>query len=84
MLLLLSLNGWNRCNFEQYPKCYILLNREIEAEESGIEGILNRLEKHRNNSFGRGFGEKEDCISSDNDKDKEKWEHRTTADGVSK
>ncbi|KAK2428725.1 protein PTST, chloroplastic [Trifolium repens] len=55
---------------------------EIEAEESGIEGILNRLEKHRNSSFGRGFGEKEDCISSDNDKDKEKWEHRTTADGV--
>ncbi|WJX62412.1 hypothetical protein P8452_47411 [Trifolium repens] len=55
---------------------------EIEAEESGIEGILNRLEKHRNNSFGRGFGEKEDCISSDNDKDKEKWEHRTTAEGV--
>jgi hypothetical protein len=45
---------------------------EIEAEESGIEGILNRLEKHRNSSFGRGFGEKEDCISSDNDKDKEK------------
>ncbi|CAJ2647836.1 unnamed protein product [Trifolium pratense] len=55
---------------------------EIEAEESGIEGILNRLEKHRNSSFGRGFGEKEDCISSDNDKDKEKWEHRTTTDGV--
>ncbi|MCI50059.1 5'-AMP-activated protein kinase subunit beta-2, partial [Trifolium medium] len=57
---------------------------EIEADESGIEGILNRLERHRNSSFGRGFGEKGDCIQSDNDKDKEKWEHRTTADGVSK
>ncbi|XP_058777244.1 protein PTST homolog 2, chloroplastic [Vicia villosa] len=55
---------------------------EIEVEESGIEGILNRLEKHRNNSFGRRFGEKEDVISSNNNKDKEKWDHRTTIDGA--
>ncbi|KAL5100356.1 hypothetical protein RYX36_004683 [Vicia faba] len=57
---------------------------EIVVEESGIEGILNRLEKHRNSSFGRGFGEK-DVISPDNnnkDKDEDKWDHRTPMDGV--
>jgi hypothetical protein len=64
--------------------CYILLNRDIEAEESGIEGILNRLEKYRNSSFGLGFGEKEVGFSSDNKKDKEERDHRTIKDGVSK
>ncbi|XP_012568263.1 protein PTST homolog 2, chloroplastic isoform X2 [Cicer arietinum] len=55
---------------------------EVEVEESGIEGILNRLEKHRNSSFGRGFGEKEDGISPDNKKDKKELDYRTTTDGV--
>lgn len=83
MLLFLSLNGWIRCNFEWCRNCYILLNREIEAEESGIEGILNRLEKYRNSSFGGGFGEKEVGVSSDNKKDKEEWDHGTTNGEVS-
>lgn len=55
---------------------------DIEAEESGIEGILNRLEKYRNSSFGLGFGEKEVGFSSDNKKDKEERDHRTIKDGV--
>lgn len=68
----------------QCPKLYILLNREVVVEESGIEGILNRLEKHRNSSFGREFGEKEDVISPNNNiKDKDKRDHTTTMDGVS-
>ncbi|KAJ1386019.1 Immunoglobulin-like fold [Sesbania bispinosa] len=55
---------------------------EIKAEESGIEGILNRLEKERSNSFGHGFGEKEDSIFTENNEDKDEWDHGTTTDAV--
>ena len=37
---------------KQYPGCYFLVCRGIEAGKSGIEGILSRLEKQRNRSFG--------------------------------
>ncbi|XP_061351953.1 protein PTST homolog 2, chloroplastic [Gastrolobium bilobum] len=56
---------------------------ELEAEESGIEGILNRLEKERSSSFGLGFREKEVSISSEKNEDKDEWDHRTTTDTVS-
>ncbi|KAK7307145.1 hypothetical protein VNO77_39956 [Canavalia gladiata] len=55
---------------------------EIEAEESGVEGILNRLEKQRSSSFGLGFREKEDSVSFKNNEDTDEWEHRTTKDEV--
>ncbi|XP_027361317.1 protein PTST homolog 2, chloroplastic [Abrus precatorius] len=55
---------------------------EIEAEESGIEGILNRLEKQRNSSFGLGLREKEGNVSFENNEDKDEWDHRATADAV--
>ncbi|KAI4328374.1 hypothetical protein L6164_020731 [Bauhinia variegata] len=44
---------------------------ELKVEESGIEGILNRLEKERNNSLGLGFRD-----------DKNEWQYRTTADAT--
>lgn len=62
---------------------YFLSNREIEAQESGIEGILNRLEKERNRTLGLGFREK-DIISSGNNEDKDNSHHRSTTDSVSK
>ncbi|TKY69737.1 PTST protein [Spatholobus suberectus] len=55
---------------------------EIEADESGIEGILNRLEKQRSSFLGLGFIEKEDSISSKNNEDKDDWDHRTTTDAI--
>ncbi|RDY05217.1 Protein PTST, chloroplastic, partial [Mucuna pruriens] len=57
---------------------------EIKADESGIDGILNRLEKQRNSSLGLGFIEKGDGISSTNneDKDEDESDHRTTTDGI--
>ncbi|KAK7274713.1 hypothetical protein RIF29_15810 [Crotalaria pallida] len=48
---------------------------EIEAGESGIEGILNRLEKERNSSFGLEFREKEDSMSSENHEDKDERDY---------
>ena len=84
LVLFLSLNGCISQKFEQYRKCDLLFNREIEGEESGIEGILNRLEKERSNSFGLGFREKEESFSSENNEDEDKWDHRTTADAVRK
>ncbi|KAE9605494.1 hypothetical protein Lal_00025015 [Lupinus albus] len=55
---------------------------EIEAGQSGIEGILNRLENERNNSFGLEFREKEDSMPSENNVDKDQWDHRTTMAAV--
>ncbi|XP_057448338.1 protein PTST homolog 2, chloroplastic isoform X2 [Lotus japonicus] len=55
---------------------------EFEAEESGIEGILNRLEKYRSNSFGSGFRGKEDSTSSENNEDRDEWDHRTPTNAV--
>lgn len=72
------------CDFEHCPEGYMLSNREFEAEESGIEGILNRLEKYRSNSFGSGFRGKEDSTSSENNEDRDEWDHRTPANAVSK
>ncbi|KAH1264476.1 Protein PTST 2, chloroplastic [Glycine max] len=51
---------------------------DIEAGESGIEGILSRLEKQRNRSFGLDL----DNISFENNEDKDEWDHRTTTDAV--
>ncbi|MED6206696.1 hypothetical protein PIB30_029309 [Stylosanthes scabra] len=55
---------------------------ETEVEESGIEGILNRLEKQRSDSFGLGLREKEESDPSTNSEDKDGWDHKTTADEV--
>ncbi|XP_019462070.1 PREDICTED: uncharacterized protein LOC109361173 isoform X2 [Lupinus angustifolius] len=55
---------------------------EIEAGQSGIEGILNRLENERNSSFGLEFREKEDSMSSENHVHKDQWDHRTTMAAV--
>ncbi|CAL0318285.1 unnamed protein product [Lupinus luteus] len=57
-------------------------SEEIKAGQSGIEGILNRLEIERNSSFGLEFREKEDCMSSENHVDKDQWDHRTTMAAV--
>ncbi|CAJ1931679.1 unnamed protein product [Sphenostylis stenocarpa] len=52
---------------------------EIEADnESGIEGILNRLEKQRSRSFGFVV----DTISSINSEEKNEWDHRTATDAM--
>ncbi|KAK7407331.1 hypothetical protein VNO78_09160 [Psophocarpus tetragonolobus] len=55
---------------------------EIEAGESGIEGILNRLEKQRSSFLGVDFREREDSTSSKNDEDKEEWDQRTTTNAI--
>ncbi|KAE9615543.1 hypothetical protein Lalb_Chr04g0256401 [Lupinus albus] len=55
------------------------MSTDIEAGESGIEGILNRLKKERNSSYGLEFREKEDTVSSENNEDKD---HRTTMEAV--
>lgn len=65
-------------------KFCFLSNSEKEAEESGIEGILNRLEKERNSSFGLGSKEKEDSISSGNNEDENNSHHRSIEYSVSK
>ncbi|XP_027914144.1 protein PTST homolog 2, chloroplastic [Vigna unguiculata] len=52
---------------------------EIEADnESGIAGILNRLEKQRSRSFGLGV----DNISPENNEDGDEWDHRTAVDAI--
>ncbi|KAH1259962.1 hypothetical protein AAZX31_02G021300 [Glycine max] len=48
----------------------------IEAGKSGIEGILSRLEKQRNRSFGLDL----DNVSFENNEDKDEWDPRTTTD----
>ncbi|XP_014520027.1 uncharacterized protein LOC106777040 isoform X1 [Vigna radiata var. radiata] len=50
----------------------------IADSESGIVGILNRLEKQRSRSFGLGV----DSISSENNEDKDEWDHRTAMDAI--
>jgi len=65
---------------KQYPGCYFLVCRGIEAGKSGIEGILSRLEKQRNRSFGLDL----DNVSFENNEDKDEWDPRTTTDTVSK
>ncbi|KAK7309559.1 hypothetical protein RJT34_06385 [Clitoria ternatea] len=55
---------------------------EIEAEESGIEGILNRLEKQRNSFLGLSSREKQDSSFSENNEGKDEWDHKTTTDAV--
>ncbi|XP_017439883.1 protein PTST homolog 2, chloroplastic isoform X2 [Vigna angularis] len=61
------------------PECYFLVYREVIADnESGIAGILNRLEKQRSRSFGLGV----DSISSENNEDKDEWDHRTAVDAI--
>ncbi|MED6128808.1 hypothetical protein PIB30_101514, partial [Stylosanthes scabra] len=55
---------------------------ETEVEESGIEGILNRLEKQRSDSFGLGLREKDESGPSTNSEDKDGRDHKTTADEV--
>jgi len=52
--------------------------------ESGIEGILNRLEKERNSTLGLGLREKEDRVSSGNSEVKDDNRHRSTTVSVSK
>lgn len=52
----------------QYKFCF-LSDREI-AEQSGIEGILNRLEKERNSILGIGISHTEDSVSPGDSEDK--------------
>ncbi|XP_068468035.1 protein PTST homolog 2, chloroplastic isoform X1 [Phaseolus vulgaris] len=51
---------------------------EAKKNESGIAGILNRLEKQRCRSFGLDL----DSISSENNEDRDEWDHRTTMDAI--
>ncbi|XP_025654528.1 protein PTST homolog 2, chloroplastic isoform X2 [Arachis hypogaea] len=50
--------------------CQQAKSMDIEVEESGIEGILNRLERQRSNSFGLGLTEKDESDPSRNSEDK--------------
>ncbi|XP_057755850.1 protein PTST homolog 2, chloroplastic-like isoform X1 [Arachis stenosperma] len=51
--------------------CKQAKSMDIEVEESGIEGILNRLERQRSNSFGLGLTEKDESDPSRNSEDKD-------------
>ncbi|KAL1355126.1 hypothetical protein AAHE18_05G092000 [Arachis hypogaea] len=51
--------------------CQQAKSMDIEVEESGIEGILNRLERQRSNSFGLGLTEKDESDPSRNSEDKD-------------
>ncbi|XP_054808221.1 protein PTST homolog 2, chloroplastic isoform X2 [Prosopis cineraria] len=55
--------------------------REI-AEQSGIEGILNRLEKERNSALGLGFRHKEDNVSPGDSEDRDESHNRSTINSV--
>ncbi|KAL2349308.1 hypothetical protein Fmac_003308 [Flemingia macrophylla] len=55
---------------------------KIRADQSGIEGILNRLEKQRSSVLGVGFIEKEDNVSSENNGDNDELDHRTRLNAV--
>lgn len=81
--MFLSWNGFD-VTWSGVLSVIFCFNRGIEAQESGIEGILNRLEKQRSSFLGLGFGEKEDSISSNNNEDKEERDLKTTTDAVSK
>nr|KYP60254.1 5'-AMP-activated protein kinase subunit beta-2 [Cajanus cajan] len=75
--------GWDLNDGDKrYPECYFLLYRKIETGESGIEGILNRLEKQRNSVLGLGLIEKEDGVFSESNEDKDEWDHRTTMNAL--
>ncbi|KAI9111839.1 hypothetical protein K1719_017529 [Acacia pycnantha] len=57
--------------------------RSVEIpEQSGIEGILNRLEKERNSVLGLGFRHTEDNVSPGDSEDKEESHHRSTINTV--
>lgn len=63
-------------NFLDGPFTYIfcifcLVREQAIEDDSGIEGILNRLEKERNTNFGFGLREKGNtaCVQSDGRKD---------------
>ncbi|XP_020217903.1 protein PTST homolog 2, chloroplastic isoform X3 [Cajanus cajan] len=67
---------------QRYPECYFLLYRKIETGESGIKGILNRLEKQRNSVFGLDLIEKEDDVFSESNEDKDERDHRTAMNAL--
>ncbi|XP_020217900.1 protein PTST homolog 2, chloroplastic isoform X2 [Cajanus cajan] len=55
---------------------------KIETGESGIKGILNRLEKQRNSVFGLDLIEKEDDVFSESNEDKDERDHRTAMNAL--
>ncbi|XP_028792540.1 protein PTST homolog 2, chloroplastic-like isoform X2 [Neltuma alba] len=67
-----------------YSQTAVSPDRSVEiAEQSGIEGILNRLEKERNGILGLGFRPKEDNVSSSGQsEDKDESHHRSTINSV--
>lgn len=54
---------------------------ETTEHETGIEGILSRLEKERNLTFGFGVGENEERRVSNNENDE--WHSGFSTDAVS-
>ncbi|XP_028793037.1 protein PTST homolog 2, chloroplastic [Neltuma alba] len=67
-----------------YSQTAVSPDRSVEiAEQSGIEGILNRLEKERNGILGLGFRPKEDNVSSSGQsEDKDESHRRSTINSV--
>lgn len=67
--------------------CAHFLRREIanasSGHETGIEGILSRLEKERSLAFGFGVVENEDSTFSASDNEKDDWHSEFSADAVS-
>lgn len=59
------------------------MHRETAEEyESGIEGILNRLEKQRNMTFGIKLKQKGNDIRLESDHGKDDWHSGTSMDTV--
>lgn len=60
-----------------------LLSEAVTGDDSGIEGILSRLEKERNINFGFSLREKENTTHLQSDHDEDDWPAGTSKDVVS-
>ena len=59
------------------------LREAATADDSGIEGILSRLEKERNINFGFALRDKENTTQLQSDHEKDDWLAGTSKDVVS-
>lgn len=62
---------------------FLCRETETTKDEIGVEGILSRLQKQRNQTFGLGLGDKEDSTFLQSNDVKEDWHPKLSKDLVS-
>lgn len=63
--------------------CFLCREMETTEDEIGVEGILSRLQKQRNLTFGLGLGDKEHSTFLPSSDGKEDWHPKLSTDLVS-